>query len=56
MEEWNNGFEGVFLQLKWFISVFIPNIPAFHYSIIPWKWHKIGAIKRPLISNNCRIS
>jgi hypothetical protein len=35
MEEWNNGFEGVFLQLKWFISVFIPNIPAFHYSIIP---------------------
>jgi hypothetical protein len=24
--------------------------------MIPWKWHKLGAIKRPLISNNCRIS
>jgi hypothetical protein len=26
-----------------------PNIPAFQYSIIPWKWHKPGAIKRSLI-------
>jgi len=33
-----------------------PNIPAFQYSIIPWKWHKPGAIKKSLISINCRIS
>ena len=28
----------------------------FQYSIIPWKWHKPGTIKRSLISTNCRIS
>jgi len=32
------------------------NIPIFHHSIIPWKWHKPGTIKRFLISINCRIS
>jgi len=32
------------------------NIPVFQYSIIPWKWHKTGAIKRSLISINYRIS
>jgi hypothetical protein len=28
------------LQLKWFISALIANIPAFQYSILPFGWHK----------------
>jgi len=52
MEYWNDGLEGVFLQLKWFISALIPNTPVFQHSGVPWKWHKPGAIKRSLISNN----
>ena len=33
-----------------------PNVPLFQHSIIPWQWHRPGAIKSPLISFNCRIS
>ena len=39
----------------WDIGLF-ENEPLFHYSIIPWKWYKPGAIKRSLISTNLRIS
>jgi len=47
MEYWNDGLEGVFLQLKWFISALIPNTPVFHHSIIP-SFHGNGINQEPL--------
>ncbi len=45
-----------FYNLNGLFSAFIPNIPAFQYSSIPFRWHKQVAIKRLLISYSCRNS
>ena len=63
MEQWNDGILGTFvfptLQLFVFNSLFqhsaIASLRA-HHSNIPWKRHKPRAIKKSLISTNCRIS
>jgi hypothetical protein len=33
-----------------------PNIPAFQYSIIPFRWHKQVAINKAVFSGSCRNS
>ena len=44
-----------FLQLKWFVSACIPNIPAFQHSILPFWQHKQVAINNHVFSGSCRI-
>jgi hypothetical protein len=58
MECWNSGIMGLkefFYNLNGIFSAFIPNIPAFHHSSIPSRWHKQGAINKAVFSINCRI-
>jgi hypothetical protein len=48
--------EEFFYNLNGLFSAFIPNIPTFQHSSIPFRWHKQVAIKKLLISYSCRNS
>ncbi len=50
------GLKEFFYNLNGLFSAFIPNIPAFQYSSIPFRWHKQVIIKRLLISYSCKNS
>jgi hypothetical protein len=56
MQFWVNDKIRVEEKMKMDNILLKTNLPAFQYSIIPWMLHKSGAIKRYLISRNCRIS